>query len=175
MIATVLIVVVLAVLLLYLYGRARQGSAQAASGSRSDEFLPAGHFRYYPQIRQALSETDWEYLAKRAPAASRRRWKEERRRVVRGFLAGLKEDYVRLEKLGRTVASLSPALNQELERERFWLGVRFRVCIAVLRAAPLGSRWTLRLLDRTAATVGSMAEKTTAAMYALSELDSRAG
>ena len=179
MIGTVLLVVMLLALLFYFYARARQErrpaqDSQTAREQRTDEFLPADHFRYYPQVRQALSQADWEYLAKRATQASRRRWKATRRRVVRGFLAGLKEDYVRLEKLGRTVASLSPELNQELERERLWLGLRFRACHIVLWAAPLGSRWTLQLLDRTAAALGRMAEKTSTAMDALSELDSSA-
>jgi len=177
MIETVLLVGVLLALLFFFYARTRRekGPAEdlpAARARITDQFPLAGHFRYYPQIRQALSEADRKYIAKRASPAARRRWKAERRKVVRGFLAGLKEDYVRLEKLGRTVASLSPQLNQELERERLWLGVRFRVWYAALWAAPLSSQWTLRLLDRTTAAVGSMAKKTTTAMDALSEMGS---
>ena len=178
MMATVILVGVLFALLVFYAVRAWQGrSAVPAAGTPGgdeplDRLLPT-HFRYYPQIRQALARTDREYLAQRATPAVCRRWEAERRKVVRGFLAGLKEDYVRLERLGRTVASLSPELGHELERERVWQGARFRFWYGVMWLAPLGSRWTLRLLDRTTNLVGSIANRTAAAMTAIGEATNR--
>ncbi len=178
MIGTVILVGLLIALLIFYAVRAwRERSAEsAASTLGSDEppelLLPT-HFCYYSQIRQSLLRADREYLARRATPAVRRRWEAERRKVVRGFLAGLKEDYVRLERLGRTVASLSPELSHELERERLWLGARFRFWYGVLWLAPLGSRWTLRLLDRTTNLVGGIADRTAAAMTAIGEATNR--
>ena len=178
MIATVILVGVLLALLFFLYARARREHtpAQASQASKAEtatELLLPTHFRYYPQIRQALSNADREYLAHRVSSRARRGWEAERRKVIRGFLAGLKEDFVRLERLGRTVASLSPELSHELESERLWLGLRFRFWHRVLWLAPLGSRWTLQLLDQTAGLVGSIASRTTAAMTAIGEATNR--
>ena len=178
MIETVILVGMLLALLFFFYVRARREQmpardSQATKAETATELLPPSHFGYYAQIRQALARADREYLAQRATPAVRRRWEAERRKVVRGFLAGLKEDYVRLERLGRTVASLSPELSHELERERVWLGVRFRLWYGVLWVAPLGSRWTLRLLDRTTNLVGSIADRTAAAMTAIGEATNR--
>jgi len=178
MIETVILVGVLLALLFFFHARARREQmpaqdSQATKAEPATELLPPSHVCYYAQIRQALARADREYLAHRATPAVRRRWEADRRTVVRGFLAGLKEDYVRLERLGRTVASLSPELSHELERERLWLGVRFRFWYGVLWVAPLGSRWTLRLLDRTTNLVGSIADRTAAAMTAIGEATNR--
>jgi len=178
MIVTVILVGLLIALLIFYAVRAwRELPAESAvstlGSDEPPELLLPTHFCYYSQIRQALARADREYLARRATPAVRRRWEAERRKVVRGFLAGLKEDYVRLERLGRTVASLSPELSQELERERLWLGLRFRFWYGVLWLAPLGSRWTLRLLDRTTNLVGSIADRTAAAITAIGEATNR--
>ena len=178
MMATVLLIGVLFAVLAFLAVRAwREHPAESGTGrpensEPSDLLLPT-HFRYYPQIRQTLSRADREYLVHRALPGVRRRWEAERRRVVRGFLAGLKEDFLRLERLGRTVASLSPELSHELERERLWLGMRFRFWYSVMWLTPAGSQWTVRVLDRATGVVGSIANRTTAAMTEIGEATNR--
>lgn len=91
----------------------------------SQEPFPV-HCRYFPQIRQALSQDDAAFVAQRLSAPARRRWRAERRRVLRQYLAGLNEDFAGLERLARTVAVLSPQVTRSLEAERLWLGVHFR-------------------------------------------------
>jgi len=85
------------------------------------------HYRYFPQIRQALSAGDHQYLRERAPASIAKQAILERRAVARRFLHGLHEDYSSLERLARMVASLSPVLSRQQEMERLLLGFKFRL------------------------------------------------
>jgi hypothetical protein len=89
--------------------------------------LAARHCRYFPQIRQAFSEKDEVYLKRRASAGVLRDWREARQRVMREFLEGLHDDFVRLNRSARTVSRLAPQLDNLHEAELFWMGVRFRL------------------------------------------------
>jgi hypothetical protein len=120
---SVAVVVTLALMLRGM--RAAKTPPPALAQIESHEPFPA-HCRYFPQIRQALSPDDAEFVTRRLSAPARRQWRAERRRVLRQYLAGLNEDFAGLERLARTVALLSPQVNRSLEAERFWLGVRFR-------------------------------------------------
>ena len=133
-----------------------------------EELLPL-HCRHFPQVRQALSPADQEYLRERASARIRRQVRADRREVTRQFLAGLYEDFVRLDRLGSTVAALSPQVSRKQEAERFWLGLRFRVLhrLALLRLA-FGSV-SVPQLARLTELVGSLAAQIEAAMGALEE------
>src|SRR3972149_5692455 len=116
MLETVIFVGVLLALLFFFYVRARREQmpaqdSQATKAETATELLPPSHVCYYAQIRQALARADREYLAHRATPAVRRRWEADRRPGVRGFLAGLQEDHVRLGRLGRNLGSLSPPLS----------------------------------------------------------------
>lgn len=75
----------------------------------------AVHCRHFTQIRQVLSPDDAAFIAQRLSAPARRQWRAERRRVLRHYLAGLKEDFAGLERLARTVAVLSPQVTQFLK------------------------------------------------------------
>jgi hypothetical protein len=85
------------------------------------------HCRNFPQLRQALSVRDREFLRGRLPEPVLKRWRTERRRVLCEFLEGLADDFVRMDYLARTVAVLSPEVKREFELQRLWLGLRFRV------------------------------------------------
>src|ERR1700688_5257026 len=102
------LVLALAVLLLWLL-RPRQRSMHAASPTidRAIESAIPKHYRFFPQIRQALSAGDHQYLLEVAPAHITRKVLRERRAVARGFLRGLRDDFISLERLARMVASLS--------------------------------------------------------------------
>jgi len=91
------------------------------------EDLAARHSRYFPQMRQALSPADEIYLTGRASPRVLREWREARRRVMRGFLAGLYEDFARLNRMARAVSRVAPQLDNLREAELFWLGMRFRL------------------------------------------------
>lgn len=90
-----------------------------------EELFPL-HCRHFPQMRQVFLRRDEEYLRQRAPGGITQRWRAERRRVALGFLAGLRDDFQRLNRLAREVARLSPRLSQKQEAELFWLGLRFQ-------------------------------------------------
>jgi len=90
------------------------------------------HFRFFPQIRQALSAGDAQYLLEVAPPHIAKQVRSERRAVARRFLRGLHEDFSNLERLARMIASLSPVISREQETERLMLGLRFRVLYALV-------------------------------------------
>jgi hypothetical protein len=95
--------------------------------------LPAPrHFRYFRQIRQALSASDAEYLRQNAPKFVAQQALRERRGVALGFLKGLHEDFSNLARLGRVVAALSPEISHRQEAERLRLTVKFQILYAVV-------------------------------------------
>jgi len=103
-----------------------------------EELFPL-HCRYFPQLRQVLSRGDEQYMRQRASRQLQQRWRAERRQVAQQFLAGLREDFLRLNRLAATVASLSPRVDQQQEAERFRLALRFRLlCLLVQLRLKLG-------------------------------------
>jgi hypothetical protein len=137
-----------------------------------EELFPL-HCRYFPQMRQTLLGADEEFMRKRASATVRRRWRKERRRLALEFLAGLRDDFRRLNALAREVARLSPRLSERQEAELFWLGVRFQLLYALVRAR-IGLGWAaLGGLTEIAGMVSSLAASIEAAMESL-EAGSRA-
>jgi hypothetical protein len=90
------------------------------------------HYRYFPQVRQALSAADSAYLRESAPGHIAKKVIRERRDVARHFLAGLHEDFSKLERLGRMIAALSPVVSRQQETQRLLLGLRFRLIYAAV-------------------------------------------
>jgi hypothetical protein len=109
--------------------RRTQKSGRSPSDLKLESFLPR-HYRYFPQVRQALGRLDKEYLDRVAPPGIAEAAHRERRAVARQFLAGLRQDFSNLEKLARMVAALSPVISSEQETERLVLGLKFRVLYA---------------------------------------------
>lgn len=83
------------------------------------------HYRYFSQIRQALSEADDKYLEEAAPSHVARQARRERRAVARRYLRGLQEDFSNLERLGRMIAAMSPVISRDQEAERLSLYLKF--------------------------------------------------
>jgi hypothetical protein len=117
-----------AILLLWLL-RPRPHSAEADRPpiDRAMESALPKHYRFFPQIRQALSDRDAQYLREVMPPHIAQQVLRERRAVARRFLSGLHEDFSSLERLARMVASLSPVISRQQETERLLLGLRFRL------------------------------------------------
>ncbi|MGH9683430.1 MAG: hypothetical protein ACRD4S_07450 [Candidatus Acidiferrales bacterium] len=141
------------------------------------EELAALHSRRLPQLRQSLDPADASYVQRRLCPAKERQWRRERRKIVRDFIEGLAEDFARIDRLARTVASLSPALSRRQEIERIGLSLRFRVGyrIVCVRLA-LGELESRRQITALAELIGNMAAQTEAAMAQLQEAsDRRAG
>src|SRR5260370_28580947 len=90
-----------------------------------EEWFPR-HARYFVPIRRAISEDDVAYLSGKVGPASRRRARVERHHVTREYLAGLREDFVHVERLSRTLAALSPKVSPGREVERGSLGLQVR-------------------------------------------------
>jgi hypothetical protein len=133
-----------------------------------EELFPL-HCRYFPQVRQALSLADQKYLRERASAKIHRQAHAERRKVTRQYLAGLREDFVRLDRLGRTAAALAPRVNRKLEAERFRLGLQFRFHYRVVQVRLMTGSVSVPQLARLTDLLGSLAAQIEAAMAALEE------
>jgi hypothetical protein len=161
----------LAVLLLWLL-RPRQHSAQAGNATidRAMESALPKHYRYFPQIRQALSAGDDQYLNRAAPAHIARKVLRERRAVARGFLRGLGEDFSSLERLARMVASLSPVVSRQQETERLLLGLRFRLLYAIVWLRLFTSGVPLQRVEHLSEIVGRLALRMEQAMTEISAL-----
>lgn len=141
------------------------------------EELTALHSQRLPQLRQSLDPADTSYVQSRLSPAKERQWRRERRKIVREFLSGLAEDFARIDRLGRTVASFSPTFSRRQEIERIGLSLRFRVNYRILcvRLA-LGELESARQIAGLAELIGNMAARTEAAMARLQEAsDRRAG
>ncbi|MHB8541054.1 MAG: hypothetical protein ACYDCD_08970 [Candidatus Acidiferrales bacterium] len=91
-----------------------------------EEFLPA-NCRHFPQIRQMLETEDHQFIRRRAPRHIEVEWRGERRRILGQYLKGLGQDFVRLERLARLIATISPEIRRAQEWEWMWLGIRFRI------------------------------------------------
>src|ERR1700687_559044 len=98
---------------------------------RQPEAVTAGHCRFFPQLRQALTDDDDLYLQGKASSAALREWRAARRLVMRQFLAGLYEDFAQLDRTARAAARLAPQLDHMREAELFWLGLHFRLVYRV--------------------------------------------
>jgi hypothetical protein len=128
------------------------------------------HYRFFPQIRQALSAGDDKYLREVAPPHIARQVLRERRAVAKRFLRGLHEDFSSLERLARMVASLSPVVSREQETERVLLGFRFRLLYALVWLRLSTGRVPLQQIEHLTELVGRLALRMEQAMAEISAL-----
>jgi hypothetical protein len=152
--------------------RGRLGSpktARSLAGLEMESTLPR-HYRFFPQVRQALSVSDRQYLRERALPDVARRALRERRAVARQFLSGLHEDFSNLERLARMIAALSPVISRQQEMERVVLGLRFRWLYFWVWLRLLTGRAPLGQIEDLTALVGRLATRMEQAMAAISSL-----
>jgi hypothetical protein len=91
------------------------------------------HCRRFSQISQLLHPEDAEFLRRRSLNSSAvRKWRSERRRILRQYLNGLAEDVARLERLARLLATLSPEIAPKQEWQWLRLSIQFRVLIRMI-------------------------------------------
>ena len=145
---------------------------EAAAALLSKGAFPI-HCRHFPQVRQALSAADQQYLEQRASAPVRRQARRERRKVAQQFVTGIKEDFLRLDRVGRTVASLSPGVSRKLEFERLRLMLRFWMLYGLVRMQLAMGVSVVTELARLTELVGGLAAQTERAMAALEEASAR--
>ncbi len=136
-----------------------------------ERLLPR-HPQHFPALRQSLQAADTEFLRSRLPRDEFVRWRAERRRILRKFLAGLEEDCRHLAQMARTVSRLSPQVSRRYEFRLLWLQISFRLLYVLawlrvsLDVAPV------RSVSELTYRVGHLAAQVEAAMGAL-ELNPR--
>ena len=169
--ATSLLALAFVALLLWLM-RPQQhgsGSARLPLDQEMDQVLPR-HYRFFPQVRQALSVADAQYLRDAAPPHVAQQALRERRAVARRFLSGLREDFSRLERLARMVAALSPAISREQETERLLLSLRFRVLYLLVWLRLSTGQVPLRQIEHLTGLIGRLAVRMEHAMAEINAL-----
>ncbi len=145
-------------------------SARPLPPHTSLEELAPSHCRYFAQVQRALAPEDWKFVRRRGSRALQRRMRVDRNRVARLYLRGLREDFSRLNRLARIIASLSPLVEQRREWERLELFVRFQfLYLLVSLGLQIGGRATAEL-RRLTDVVGSLASQMETAISALGEI-----
>lgn len=113
-------------LILFIWSiRAPRRTAPSLAAHGPDDESGRRHTSYLPQIRQALSDADFDFLAKTASREVLRRVRRERRDVALAYLATLREDFQSLMRMARAIAMLSPELDPVREFERIGLTAKF--------------------------------------------------
>ena len=97
------------------------------------ETLVARHCTHFAQMRQALATEDFDFIRRRLPKKDASRLRRERQRALQKFLDAIGEDFARLDRLARILASLSPKVERGEELERLRLEMRFRILFRVAR------------------------------------------
>ncbi len=110
----------------------------------SSEFFPV-HCRYFPQVRHALTAEDAPYLASHASPEVYRRWRKSTRKAGRLYLAALREDFSRLNRLARVISLHSPRVRFQQELELLRMNFYFQflyggVVLRFLLGRPAGDR-----------------------------------
>jgi len=140
--------------------------------SESDSLPIARHYQHFPQIRQALSAVDANYLQENAPKQVTKQALRQRREVARHFLSGLREDFSNLARLGRMVAALSPEVSREQETQRLLLTLKFQILYSVVWLRLCAGNAPLRQIEGLTGLVGQLAQRMDEAMAQISALSS---
>ncbi len=113
-------------LLLLAWALGKPASHTAPSSGLVDlEDSDRRHVTYLPQIRQALAQTDYDFLSATAPRKLQRRVRRERRGIALSYASALRDDFESLLRMARVIAVLSPEVAAVQEFERLRLTVRF--------------------------------------------------
>jgi hypothetical protein len=134
----------------------------------ADALLPQ-HYKYFPQVCRALSDEDAQFLKLRATPAVRRLARRTRRMVALKFLTGLRDDYQKLDRLARVLASLAPSANQQRETQRVWLAFMFGFRWHVVRLEIWSGAAPVSQLQGMADFIGGLAAQTQSSINILQE------
>jgi len=133
---TFLLLIAFAVLMLLLLVwvlRDPRKQAKPDSDSDSSEEFGQRHVGYFPQVRQALAAEDFAFLSSRGLPQLRRRVRRERRKIALAYLACLRGDFLKLWRLARVIASMSPQVGVGQELARLRLGLIFSLRYEMIR------------------------------------------
>lgn len=99
----------------------------------SKEELGRRHVTYFPQVRQAIDPEDFAFLASRGLPKLTKRVRKERRRIALIYLACIRADFLKLWRLARVIASMSPQVGAAQEFARLRLGLAFSLRYEIIR------------------------------------------
>src|SRR5271168_1160065 len=122
------------------------------------EFFPI-HCRFFPQVQHAFSPEDSEYMASHASPAVRKRWERSRKKAGRMYLAGLREDFSRLNRLSRLLSLYSPRVRARQEAELLWLNLRFQLLYGLVSFRILMGRSAADDLKQIATLIGGLGSR----------------
>jgi hypothetical protein len=148
------------------------------------EGLDRRHVTYFPQVRQAMAAEDLAFLASRASQVLSRRVRRERRKIALAYLDCLRDDFLKLWRLARVIASMAPQVGAAQELERLRLGLAFSWRYQMIRMkfllgfAPLPELGSLsevvsRLSIRMETAMKDLGERAALATRLASSLDGR--
>jgi hypothetical protein len=149
--------------------------SSADPADKIEDLLPL-HTQHFPQLKQSLDSTDKQYIGSKLSGEMERVWREERVKILDGYLDGLASDFGRVVRLGRAVESLTPDSARGDELERRMLAMRFRLHYRILSVRILGGgAAAVWQLGRLTGSVGSLSALTEAAMLRLENGAEEAG
>lgn len=110
----------------------RRRPASVQNGGREREWL---HISHLPQIKQAMTNSDFMYLWDQGYRALAKRIRKERRHIALNYLACLRVEFEKLLHLARMVAVMSPnvAVVQEVQGFRLNLEFSYRYYLIYFR------------------------------------------
>jgi hypothetical protein len=123
-----------AVALLLLLVWALRGGRPSRDASGRLEGGGESHVQYMPQIQQALSEEDRQYLMAKGGAHLLKAVERDRRKATGEFLGALQGEFHRLLRMASIVAALSPEVEPLQEFERLRLTAVFQCRLQLVRA-----------------------------------------
>ncbi len=159
-------------LLIFLFVWAIRNSKRHASRSRGrsiPEDFARSHISHWPQIRQALVKTDYEFVSNQAPQEVLRRMRQERRRVALAYLSALRGDFDTLLGMARVIAVLSPEVAAAQEFERLRLTVNFLWRYRIIRMSVWIGYAPLPQMDGLSNLISGLSVRLEAAMKELGE------
>jgi hypothetical protein len=99
----------------------------------STDELSQRHVSYFPQVRQALAAEDFAFLSSRGSPQLAHRIRKERRKIALAYLSCLRGDFLKLWRLARVIASMSPQVGVAQEFARLRLGMAFSLRYEIIR------------------------------------------
>lgn len=124
---------VLVLLVLVWVLRDPRKQAKTDGGTGSGEESGQRHVSYFPQVRQALVAEDFAFLSSRGSPQLARRVRRERRKIALAYVACLRGDFLKLWRLARVIASMSPQVGVGQELARLRLGLTFSLRYEMIR------------------------------------------
>lgn len=166
--------VCLLLLLVWVFSDLRADESSDAERKTIEE-LGRRHVTYFPQVRQALAPDDYGFLESTKVSGLARRVRRERRRIGLTYLSCLRADFMRLWRMARVVAALSPQVGLANELARLRLGLAFIARYELLRFRFLFGFSPLPDLSSLSETVGKLAIRLETAMNEVGERAALAG